>query len=93
MVNILVSPDFLYLMPNIKHMRSLVLMACCALLVASSSGQQKLSRVSVRENHFVANDTVIIFHGLNTSDPEKLSRDNHWNREYFEVMKSWGANL
>jgi len=69
------------------------MVACCVLLVAYSSGQQKLSRVSVKGNQFVVHDTTIIFHGLNTSDPEKLSRDSHWNKEYFEVIKSWGANL
>lgn len=56
-------------------------------------GQNNLSRVSVNGNKFIVNDTMIIFHGINTSDPEKLTRDGHWNKEYFEVIKSWGANL
>lgn len=58
-----------------------------------ASGQQQLPRVSVKENQFVANGEPIIFHGMSSSDPEKLLRDGHWNKEYFEVMKSWGANL
>ena len=52
-----------------------------------------MARVSVSGNQFVADGKPIIFHGLNSSDPEKLSRDQHWNKQYFEVMKSWGANL
>ena len=55
--------------------------------------QQQLPRVSVKGNQFVANGVPIIFHGMSSSDPEKLLRDQHWNKEYFEVMKSWGANL
>ena len=53
----------------------------------------QLPRVSVKANQFVADGKPIIFHGMSSSDPEKLSRDQHWNKEYFEVMKSWGANL
>lgn len=53
----------------------------------------QLPTVSVKANQFVADGKPIIFHGMSSSDPEKLSRDQHWNKEYFEVMKSWGANL
>ena len=63
----------------------------CVHLFAFS--QQQLPRVSVKGNQFTANGEAIIFHGMSSSDPEKLLRDQHWNKEYFEVMKSWGANL
>jgi endoglucanase len=54
----------------------------------------ELSRISVKGNQFITADgNTIIFRGLNTSDPDKLQRDGHWNREYFEEMKRWGANL
>jgi hypothetical protein len=56
-------------------------------------GQNNLPRVKVKDNHFVINDSVVVFRGLNTSDPEKLERDGQWNEEYFRVMKSWGANI
>jgi endoglucanase len=53
-----------------------------------------LSRISVSGNKFVtAEGKTIVFRGLDTSDPDKLSRENHWNKEYFEAMKSWGANI
>ena len=35
----------------------------------------------------------MIFHGLNASDPDKLDRDGHWDKRYFEEIKNWGANL
>lgn len=51
-------------------------------------------RVSVAGNHFVTPDgKTIVFRGLDTSDPDKLVRDGHWNKDYFAVMKSWGANI
>ena len=63
------------------------------LLCFCSFGFSQLPRVSVRDNQFVVNGEPIIFHGMSSSDPEKLMRDQHWNKQYFEVMKSWGANL
>jgi hypothetical protein len=45
----------------------------------------------VSGNKFITADgKTIVFQGLDTSDPDKLSRENHWNKEYFEAMKSWG---
>ena len=40
-----------------------------------------------------ADGKVIVFRGLDASDPDKLSKDGHWNKEYFEMVKSWGANI
>lgn len=58
------------------------------------SGQSTLSRISVNGNKFVTPDGKhIIFRGLCTSDPDKLAKQEHWNKEYFEAMKSWGANI
>src|SRR5690606_37706877 len=36
---------------------------------------------------------AIVFRGLNTSDPDKLDSQEHWDKRYFEEMKSWGANI
>ncbi|WP_089318636.1 glycoside hydrolase family 5 protein [Pontibacter ummariensis] len=70
---------------------------CLMLMISGVSLAQsasKLSQVSVRGNQFVTADgKAIVFRGLDTSDPDKLQRDGHWNKEYFEAMKSWGANI
>ena len=71
---------------------------CCVLLLLTSLVQAQstatLSQVSVKGNSFVTTDgKTIVFRGLDTSDPDKLARDGHWNKEYFEAMKSWGANM
>ena len=50
--------------------------------------------ISVQGNHFVTADgKTIVFRGLDTSDPDKLQRNNQWNKHYFETAKSWGANI
>ena len=54
----------------------------------------ELAAISVRGNQFVTPDgKTIVFHGLNSSDPDKLDREGHWNEEYFKEIKNWGANL
>lgn len=66
------------------------------LLWASTALAQKnsLDRVRVQGNRFVtAEGKPIIFRGLDTSDPDKLASEGHWNREYFQEMKNWGANV
>lgn len=54
----------------------------------------ELSRISVKGNKFIkADGTPVVFRGFNTSDPDKLARDGHWNEEYFQEMKRWGATI
>src|ERR1043165_7461809 len=54
----------------------------------------QLQRVSVDGNHFVTDDgQTIVFRGLCASDPDKLVKSEHWNKEYFAAAKSWGANI
>lgn len=56
--------------------------------------QTALSKLSVEGNKFVTESgETLVFRGLNTSDPDKLEKDGHWNRAYFEEMRNWGANI
>ena len=58
----------------------------------SSLGAQE--KVRVAGNRFLDTDgKTIIFRGVNTSDPDKLAREGHWNNEYFKVISEWGANV
>ena len=52
-----------------------------------------LLQVTVVGNRFMAGDKPIVFRGLDASDPDKLEKDGHWNRNYFEQVKNWGANI
>ena len=63
-------------------------------VVFSTGAFAQSSRVSVKGNHFITADgQTIVFRGLDTSDPDKLERNGQWNKHYFEVAKSWGANV
>jgi len=54
----------------------------------------ELSRISVSGNKFVsAKGDTMVFRGVNASDPDKLSMNKHWNKEYFIEAKNWGANI
>lgn len=69
---------------------TLVIVTC----VAFGQSTNTLSQVSVKGNKFVTVDgSVIIFRGVNTSDPDKLDREGHWDKRYFEEIRKWGANL
>src|SRR5690606_9010086 len=62
--------------------------------VSNAVSQQELSRVSVKGNKFVTADgKTIVFRGLDTSDPNKLEKEGHWEKGYFQEMKNWGANI
>ena len=53
-----------------------------------------VKRIKVKGNKFVTESgDTLVFRGLNTSDPNKLKNDGHWNKEYFEEIKKWGANI
>jgi hypothetical protein len=67
---------------------------CFHLLFALSvNAADSLSRVTVVGNKFMADGKVIVFRGLDASDPDKLAKEGHWNKEYFKAIRSWGANL
>lgn len=56
--------------------------------------QAGLSSVRVKGNAFVtAQGETIVFKGVSTSDPDKLQRDGHWNLDYFQEIRNWGANI
>lgn len=75
---------------NTRHLFTYIFLISFSIFYA----QDKLSRVSVDGNDFVTEDgKTIVFRGLNTSDPDKLENEGHWNKSYFEEMKKWGANI
>jgi len=74
-----------------KNLLIIVLLGFSASVFAQHG---ELSRISVKGNKFVtAIGQGVIFRGLDSSDPDKLEKEGHWNKEYFEEMKRWGANI
>lgn len=62
--------------------------------VAFTQSTEPLPRIGVHGNRFVsAKGDTLVFRGLNCSDPDNLEQQGHWNKAYFEEIKSWGANV
>ncbi|MEO7960946.1 MAG: glycoside hydrolase family 5 protein [Ginsengibacter sp.] len=79
-----------------KHLEQVVILSLVLFLSTNLQAQTtaSLSQVSVDGNKFVTADgKSIVFKGLDASDPDKLSKAGHWNKEYFEMARSWGANI
>ncbi|MFC2124046.1 glycoside hydrolase family 5 protein [Bacteroidota bacterium] len=73
-----------------KSAISIVLFILSITLVFS----QELSRIKVDGNRLVnENGKTLVFRGFNTSDPDKLDKNGHWDKAYFEEMKDWGATI
>ena len=55
---------------------------------------EQLPLIKVQGNKFVnAKGEVVVFRGVNISDPDKLVKEGHFTRKHFEAIKSWGANV
>ncbi len=55
---------------------------------------QKQSLIKVSGNKFINEDgKTILFRGLSISDPDKIAKQGHWNKEHFAEVKKMGANL
>lgn len=63
-------------------------------LFAFNVKSQDLPWIKVQGNKFVdETGKTWVFKGLNTSDPDKLEKEGHWNADYFKEIKAWGANI
>ena len=71
-----------------------LVLACLFWMPGQGQSISKLPIVSVHGDKFVTEGgKQIIFRGLDASDPDNLEKQGHWNKEYFEQVKSWGANI
>ncbi len=53
-----------------------------------------LPLIRVQGNKFVDPDgKTILFRGVSISDPDKIERQGHWNKEHFEKVKELGTTL
>jgi endoglucanase len=53
-----------------------------------------LPLIKVEGNKFVNSEgKTMLFRGLSISDPDKIERQGHWNREHFEKVKEMGAMI
>ena len=74
--------------------RYLLFSLICLLFYKSDAQTGVLKQIKVKGNNFItSDDKVFIFRGLNTSDPDNLMKNEHWNKAYFQEIKNWGANI
>jgi hypothetical protein len=53
-----------------------------------------LPLIRVQGNRFVDPDgKTVLFRGVSISDPDKIERQGHWNKEHFEKVKELGSTL
>ena len=77
-----------------KNFKIKFVLTISILFFVQGFSQNILDRISVNENDFVnTEDKTVVFRGLNTSDPDKLETQEHWNKAYFQEIKNWGANI
>ncbi len=60
----------------------------------STNSNNTMPRIAVSGNKFVNDkNETFVFKGYSSSDPDKLVYAGHWNQDYFNEMKAWGANI
>lgn len=72
----------------------ILLLFAAAVPSLAQEGEQPLPFLRVEGNRFVneAGETVVL-RGVSFSDPDRLEREGHWNKECFEAARSWNANV
>jgi hypothetical protein len=81
-------------MKSLKWVNLFLLMMLVLAVHGKGQNGEPLSRISVDGNKFVnESGEAVVFRGFNTSDPDKLEKNGHWNRRYMEEIKNWGANV
>jgi hypothetical protein len=56
--------------------------------------EHALPEIRVVGNHFLDTEgNTVVFQGVSIADPDKLMREGHWQRELFEAIRTWGANI
>lgn len=78
-------------------MKKITISITLALLWAMGTmvhGQQSLQQISIKANSFVnQSGEVVIFKGVNFSDPDKLEKEGQWKKELFREARDWGSNI
>ena len=78
----------------ILYLKISTILSFCFLSFIAYPQSEGLPKITIAGNNFATeNGEKIVFHGLNSSDPDKLESDGQWNQKYFDELKSWGANL
>ena len=73
-------------------MRALYISAL--IMIQFYNGLFAMDTIKVRGRHFIdEKGGTVIFHGVSTSDADKLEKEGHWDQAYFREISDWGFNL
>lgn len=62
--------------------------------VQKNPKMKSLPLIKVQGNKFVdPQGKTVLFRGIAISDPDKVERQGHWNKEHFQKVKDLGANI
>ncbi|MFW6205941.1 MAG: glycoside hydrolase family 5 protein, partial [Gemmatimonadota bacterium] len=65
-----------------------------AAAMAGRSDGSALPRVGIEANRFVGPDgQALVFRGVSIADPDRLEGIGQWDRELFEAVRGWNANI
>jgi endoglucanase len=79
-------------MPSVKSFGMIQVVILAILFLSKTTDAAE--RIVVKGNQFVTEaGQPIVFRGFNASDPDKLEKNGHYNKAYFEEMKHWGVNI
>jgi len=60
----------------------------------NSEQAEEMPLVTVEGNKFIGpGGNRVMFRGVSISDPDKIENQGHWDKSYFEQVKSMGANI
>lgn len=63
-------------------------------VACQNNSEPEMPSIHVEGNHFVnSNGEIMVFHGVNISDPDKLKNDGKWTKSHLQEVKNWGANI
>jgi hypothetical protein len=61
---------------------------------ANNPNAKKLPLIAVRGNRFVdPQGNPVLFRGVSIADPDKISAEGHWNRDFFVKVSQMGVHL
>lgn len=74
--------------------RTIFLLILWVILPAGFASAEHLPKIKVDGKNIVSeNGQAIQLRGVCFSDPDKLEKNGHWNKEYFQAAKDWGCNI
>jgi hypothetical protein len=84
-------------MQHVKYFQEILFLFFIYALSNTISAQNTdypLPFISVEGNQFVdESGSPFYFRGVSSSDPDRLEKAGHWNKEYFQAVKSFNANV